>query len=383
MTTRVVGLIQAAAGALLWGAAALVTARAPVQASLAPSGPARSVASERPPSGPAQSLRDSEPPLLVGPAYDGDLAMPAHAKTIASYTLSAHLDAGAHTVAGSGTLVWENASSRPAPELYFHLYLNAFKNSRTVFLRSPFGGGRSGHGARKWGYIDVKRLAVREMEGADLWPTRALHTDDDPDDETDIRVPLPRAVQPGERITVELEWTSQLPEIVERTGYVRGFHMLGQWFPKIARREPDGAWVHFPFHAESEFYADFGSYDVTLDVPESMILGATGVRVSEDVKDKRRRARYRIDDVHDFAWTAWDGFLATRRETKATRGQPFGQWRTGSAISAAHSADTRTRCSRSCIHRCGLRRPREWSIRRSSRPDFLGTRTSFRASSSG
>ena len=102
--------------------------------------------------------------------------------------------------------------------------------------------------------------------------------------------------------------------MVERTGYERDFHLAGQWFPKIARREPDGTWVHFPFDAQSEFYADYGSYDVTIDVPDRMIVGATGVRVEEHRAGNRRRERYTIDSVHDFAWTAWSDFVE-RRET--------------------------------------------------------------------
>ena len=262
---------------------------------------------------PAQTLRDTEPPAVVGPEFDHDAAMPAHAKAIASYKLDARLDAILHTVDGKGTLTWENASSRPAVELYFHLYLNAFKNNRTVFQRSPFGAGRSGHGARKWGYIDVKRLAVREMGGQDLWPQSSPENVEAADDATDVRVPLPRAVAPGETITVEFDWKSQLPEVVERTGYVRDFHMVGQWFPKIARREQDGAWVHFPFHAQSEFYADFGSYDVTLDVPKTAVVGATGVRGKDEIRGERRIVRYRADDVHDFAWTAWNRFREATR----------------------------------------------------------------------
>jgi hypothetical protein len=317
MTTRRAAAGQVLVGMLLWalGARALSHVVAPADGA-SPAVPDAPERAARAPAVMTQTLRDGEPPKVVGASFDDDAALPARSKAVASYTLSARLDAERHTIDGRGTLVWENASTRPAGELYFHLYLNAFKNNQTVFLRSPFGAGRSGHGARKWGYVDVKRLAVREMAGVDVWPRGASGAadDSDEDDETDIRVPLPRPVAPGERITVDLEWTSQLPEIVERTGYVRDFHMVGQWFPKIARREPDGVWVHFPFHAQSEFYADFGSYDVSLDVPADMVVGATGVRVGETVDGGRRRARYRIDDVHDFAWTAWRGFLE-RTET--------------------------------------------------------------------
>ncbi len=310
MSTRTARASEALFGAALWGLSVLVAWQTPLSA--AKSAPPL-LRNDHRAGAASQSFRDSEPPAVVGASFDHDDAMPEHAKKIASYTLHAHLDPLLHTVDGQGTLVWENTSSRPAPELYFHLYLNAFKNNRTVFLRSPFGAGRSGHGASKWGYIDVKRLAVREMGGADVWPKRIADAVDDPDDETDVRVALPREVAPGETITVDFDWKSQLPEIVERTGYVRDFHMVGQWFPKIARREQDGAWVHFPFSAQSEFYSDFGSYDVTLDVPKTSVVGATGVRVGDEVHGERRVLRYHAEDVHDFAWTAWDRFLEASR----------------------------------------------------------------------
>jgi hypothetical protein len=151
------------------------------------------------------------------------------------------------------------------------------------------------------------------MGGADVWPKRLADAIEDPEDETDVRVPLPREVAPGETITLDFEWKSQLPEVVERTGYLRDFHMVAQWFPKIARREQDGAWAHFTFNAQSEFYSDFGSYDVTLDVPKACVVGATGERVGEDVRGERRILRYHADDVHDFAWTAWTRFREVSR----------------------------------------------------------------------
>jgi hypothetical protein len=156
--------------------------------------------------------------------------------------------------------------------------------------------------------VDVKNLRVREMDGQDLWPRAVNANADLPEDETDVAVPLPRAALPGEVLHLDVEFEDVLPEIVERTGYARDFHMIGQWFPKIARLEANGTWVSFPFHPQSEFYADFGSYDVTLDVAPHLVVGATGERVEDVVSNGRRRLRYRADDVHDFAWTAWEHF---------------------------------------------------------------------------
>src|SRR5690606_30341099 len=100
----------------------------------------------------------------------------------------------------------------------------------------------------------------------------------------------------------------QLPEIVERTGYSGSYHFAGQWFPKLAKRETDGTWVHFPFHPQGEFYADFGNYEVTLDVPRHFVVGATGRRLNATTRGARQQLTYRQKNVTDFAWVAWDGF---------------------------------------------------------------------------
>ncbi|MGC4088826.1 MAG: M1 family metallopeptidase [Polyangiaceae bacterium] len=227
---------------------------------------------------------------------------------VASYTLNASLDPATHRVNGSGNIVWTNHSRAQVSSLFFHLHLNAFKNDRTQFLRSPFSGSRDPSSGREFGYIDVKSIKARELGGADLWAGRTPHSPGDPADETDIEVPLPRAVAPGETLTLDVEFESLLPEVMERTGYSGSFHFVAQWFPKLARLEPDGSFAHFPFHAEAEFYADFGRYDVTLDVPKAFVVGASGKLLEQRVEGARKRLHYVAEPVHDFAWTAWDGF---------------------------------------------------------------------------
>ncbi len=258
------------------------------------------------PTGPDQaaSARPASPPVPVStsaPAPDRPLS-------VASYTLEARLDAEKHRIEGKGTLVFVNRSRAPLPALYFHLYLNAFKNEKSLFLRSPFGQARSVLRADDWGYIDVRRLSARELGPDDLWPARTRGTPDEPDDETDVRVPLPKALAPGEQLTLELEFSAKLPSVVLRTGYVGDFHFVGQWFPKLARLEPDGTFAHFPFHPQAEFYADFGDYDVTLDVPAEAVVGASGRRLTSTRRGERRIDRYRAEGVHDFAWAAWPRF---------------------------------------------------------------------------
>ncbi|WP_438043202.1 M1 family metallopeptidase [Sorangium sp. So ce128] len=303
--------LQAALGLLLallagrMGASLLSTVQ-PIE----PDAPAR-----RSPAAPSGA---SAAPALAAPAPASppDAELAAHADPIASYTLRASLDPAQHTMHGEGTLVWRNTSREPQRELFVHLYLNAFKDPRTVFLRSSINGFRGSEILYDYGHIQVARFAVREMEGADVWPRGKPTTPGDPDDATDIRVELPRAVAPGEAITIDLAWDADLPSLALRTGHHGSFHMVGQWFPKIARLEPDGRWAHFPYHRLSEFYADFGAYDVTVDVPERFVVGATGRLVEERRADGRAIRRFVQEDVHEFAFAAWDRF----RELRATTG---------------------------------------------------------------
>jgi hypothetical protein len=265
-----------------------------------------------PPDAPAPAPPAQTEPTPTGDAWSSTIL--AHADDVVDYTLHAALDPAAHTVTGSGSIHFRNASAQPVRELWMHLYLNAFKNEHSDFLRERVGG-RGSQLPEAWGSIDLRKLALREPDGTqtDLLAGIELRRPGD-EDETDARIPLPREVPPGSSIDLDVAFDDKLPSIVERTGYRDRFHMVGQWFPKIARLEADGTWAHFPFHHLSEFYADFGTYDVTVDVPATYTIGATGPVVESRVEGGRRIERHVQGDIHDFAWTAWDAWQR-RRET--------------------------------------------------------------------
>jgi hypothetical protein len=264
-----------------------------------PPAPAPSSAAAAPSPGTAGSPGDDA-------RFDSDASLPAHAEDVVDYTLRASLDPAQHTVHGEGAITWRNTSRVAVRELWVHLYLNAFKTPRSVFERAEVGGFRGSAPITHSGSIDVRKLTLRTDDGPiDLWPGAELHRPGD-EDETDARVPLPRDLAPGETIHLDVAWDDHLPNIVERTGFEGSFHMVAQWFPKIARLEPDGRWAHFPLYHLGEFYADYGTYDVTLDVPQGFTIGATGPAIDTRVEAGRRVERHVQGDVHDFAWTAWD-----------------------------------------------------------------------------
>ena len=238
---------------------------------------------------------------------------------VVEYTISVSLDPKAKSLDGTERLVWRNPSSDPVSELRFHLYLNAFKNNRSTFMRESGGqlrGDEAGKKAEDWGWIDV--ASMKTADGTDLRKTARLIQPDgnDPSDETVFLVPLAAPVPPHGSIALDIAFHAKLPKIFARTGFVRDYFLVGQWFPKIGVYEPagmrgrkTGGWNCHAFHANSEFYADYGRFDVTMSVPSNFVVGATGKRVSEEKHGDRASYRYVQDDVHDFAWTADPRFV--------------------------------------------------------------------------
>lgn len=223
---------------------------------------------------------------------------------VASYTMDVRLATDHRTIDGRAIVRWVNTSNTSTSELWWHLYMNAFAGPRTLFMRSLGEAGHRGNTPGEPGRIEVR--AMRLSSGEDLLAS-ATNDPEVPEDATQLRTPLPRPVPAGGSLEITVEWRTLLPTAFARTGYWRDFAFAGQWFPKLAVLEQDGRWAHFPYHALSEFYADFGTYDVTLTVPRGDIVGATGERqgVPLVLADGRERHRYVARGVHDFAWTAW------------------------------------------------------------------------------
>lgn len=234
-----------------------------------------------------------------------------HREVNVSYTLRASLQqtATGYTIQGSGRVTIENETPRALDEVPWHLYMNAFREDNAT-THGAFLDGRAAvvTGPRTQGSIEVERLvdvrSNRPLKFGD--PAR----DTDP---TTATVRLDTPVGPGQSVSLDVEWSTSLPRLSQRTGYEGDFVFAGQWFPKVAKLEPTGEWAQFPYHPQAEFYANFGNYDVTLEVPKTHTVGASGLLIptAADVGSSSADtgvSRYQAQAVHDFAWVAWPHF---------------------------------------------------------------------------
>jgi hypothetical protein len=242
-------------------------------------------------------------------------AGPARSPRNASYAITARLDPGSRTLRGEALLTWRNAAAVPAKTLQFHLYYNAWRNTRSTWMRErrlALDTAFDNLDDADWGWIDITSLRViRGSAPVDSTSRLRYIAPDDgnTDDRTVVEVPLEAAVAPGDTLNVQIAWSSRVPRTFARTGVVGNYYFLAQWFPKIGVFEDTG-WNCHQFHAATEFFADFGNYDVRLTVPAGWIVGATGTeRGRRDEGDGTTTHHYYQEDVHDFAWTTSPDYI--------------------------------------------------------------------------
>ena len=254
---------------------------------------------------------------------------------LVTYKMDVKLDTVAHTIGGHSTIIYLNNSPDTLQHFYLNLYANAFQEGTVKHREYLAGLGRASRGARfKKGmdpYFSKYDISNFKIEEKDFTLTDTFRIDD-----TILSADLSKGLAPGASMTINLDWTQNVGEFSERAGRVGEQYNFAQWYPRVVVYDENG-WFNEPFHAEGEFYGEFGTYNVTMDVPRGYVIGSTGtvtkgdpgweeVRVDTSQKfskwlkefksnrpkydsDERRVVSFYAEDVHDFAWVTTPNFL--------------------------------------------------------------------------
>lgn len=223
---------------------------------------------------------------------------------VVAYQIDARLDVKSKTLDATEVLTYRNLTGHPLQQFPFHLYLNAFQPKSTFVQELRLNRPQFQWKQKYNGSVEVKSFEV--VGRPDLRPELSFIQPDDnnPDDRTVLQVRMPEPVPPGAQVQFKIVFHDRLPEALARTGYKDEFFFGGQWFPKVGVWW-QGAWNCHQFHATTEFFADFGTYDVKLTLPKNYVVGATGEQVGVvNNPDGTQTVSFHGEDIHDFAWTA-------------------------------------------------------------------------------
>jgi hypothetical protein len=215
-----------------------------------------------------------------------------------SYQIGVKLDTSSHSITGSEKISFMNPTSDSLDKICFHLYPNAFKDTSSVFcrenseMRSQVAGGNKSE-------LKVTNLAINSQ----LIDSSAIN-----ESGTLMYITLPSRLPPLDTIAISLNFELKIPKTLMRIGYNQlGNYLLSHWHPILAGYQK-GRLTDFEYHSNGEFFSNFSSYDIKLDIPTGFQIGSTG-ELTEISKDSSRIIwQAHADSVIDFAFACGPAF---------------------------------------------------------------------------
>jgi hypothetical protein len=236
---------------------------------------------------------------------------------VVAYTLDAKIDTDKKTLDATETLTYKNLTGLPLTSFPFHLYLNGFQPDSSFTSETHYTGGiRDDESDNTYPPEKVGSIVISHIDAdgfGDLTSAMRFIAPDDhnANDRTVTQVALPHPLAPGDSITFHLTFHDKFPVSIARNGYKRDFLMGGQWFPKVGVFW-HGAWNCHQYHATTEFFSDFGTFNVRLTLPRRYVVGASGVPTGEiDSPNGMKTLSFYGEDIGDFAFAASPHFETT------------------------------------------------------------------------
>jgi hypothetical protein len=274
----------------------------------------------------------------------------------ADYKISVNLDEVKKRITANAVINYTNNSPQALRYIWLQLDQNRFRTnslqSRTTSLRGDEDRLTFNELRRDQAQAD-RDYGVQNLKIAD-GSNRPLATQLV---DTMLRVDLPRPLKPNAKITLKIDWASNIIDqaaINSRGGFEAfkdnntNIFALSQWFPRLAAYTDYTGWQHKQFLGKGEFTLEFGDYDVSITVPAGHIVSATGelqnpsavltatqqqrmakvtaqapsfiVTPEEALANEEKRLdgtrtwHYKAENVRDFAWSSsrkfiWDAML--------------------------------------------------------------------------
>ncbi len=200
------------------------------------------------------------------------------------YDLDIRLDTTQRTAELTQTVTWTNTSKQLVPEIIFNAHahytipdgdIGTLAKILEILRMSPSEAMSFDGPALEVDQVYLVRPKAAAEQGPSTKHRLAHHYQ--PDNATALVVPLPRAVEPGASVTLELHVTLKIPPKKGRWGQWDGITTLAQWVPVVAVYDRQG-WQPAPFIPwHQPFYNEAGVYTVRVALPADQKLACSGM----------------------------------------------------------------------------------------------------------
>ena len=197
----------------------------------------------------------------------------------ADYQISASLNDVSNEITGTVIITYKNNSPHPLPFLWLLLDQNLFNKDSRGQARMPLNS-RSRYGDSKsnfnGGYTISSVKLVNDNTNANYIIT---------DTRMQIRLPKPMK-SGGDVIKIKIEYAFTVPEYgADRCGILKtrngNIFAVAQWYPRMCVFDDVEGWNTLPYLGPSEFYLEYGDFDVKITAPANHIVVCSGELVNE------------------------------------------------------------------------------------------------------
>ncbi|TMC74715.1 MAG: M1 family metallopeptidase, partial [Chloroflexi bacterium] len=196
-----------------------------------------------------------------------------------AYEIVASLDEPSGVLSGNVRISYFNQSPDTLRDFCVHQYLNAFRPG------SRWSAADSAEGRVRFQHMQDPDYAFERITHASLGKPDYPYAPDS----TIAHWRLPRPLAPGDSMDVTISWQARPSTLPRRQGRQGRRFDFAQWYPKVVVYDKYG-WEDHPLYPAGEFYGEFGSYDVSLDLAQDQVIGATGVPIEGDPGWERANA---------------------------------------------------------------------------------------------
>jgi hypothetical protein len=192
-----------------------------------------------------------------------------------AYEITASLDEPSGVLTGKARIRYVNQSPDTLRDFYVHQYLNAFRPG------SRWSAADSAEGRVRFQHMQDPDYAFERITAATVMGVAGRPDYPYAPDSTIAHWRLPRPLAPGDSLVAEIDWQARPSTLPRRQGRRGRRFDFAQWYPKVVVYDKYG-WQDHPLYPAGEFYGEFASYDVMLDLAADQVVGATGVPVEGD-----------------------------------------------------------------------------------------------------
>ena len=223
------------------------------------------------------------------------------------YNLSVSLDPATHLLQGTGSITYTNQSAIELDSLAVHLWANAYADKNSAFAKQML----------RLGEFDFQFANEDEMGGyksiqfSHGSSQLSLHID--PGHKDIAWIILPSSLESNQTIQLDLRFLLQIPYSFSRLGRTGDSYQLTQWYPHIAVHDLEG-WHTMPYLELGEYYNEFADYQVSMKVPSSYVIAATGVQTQRLTDGNYTTWTFEAENVIDFAWFANPHFQRQQKD---------------------------------------------------------------------